>query len=65
MLPLDWESQLIINLSSSFLFALFADSRLPAVYGGEYNVLGFWARHICRSWVSVGLMPVFVFDGEL
>ena len=60
-------SQLIISiyLSSSFLFALFPESDLPMVYGGEYKVLAFLIRKICRSWISVGLMPAFVFDGEL
>lgn len=54
-----------MDSTSSFLFALFAESRLPAIYGGEYDALARLTVHICRAWISVGLMPTFVFDGEL
>lgn len=54
-----------MNLSSSFLFSLYAEIRLPAIYGGEYEALAQLTLQICRAWISVGLMPTFVFDGKL
>lgn len=44
---------------------MFAESRLPSIYGGEYEELASLVTQICRAWLTLGLAPTFVFDGKL
>ncbi|KAG9105238.1 hypothetical protein FRC07_009464, partial [Ceratobasidium sp. 392] len=49
----------------SLIYALYADSGLPWVYGGEYDSFAKSLQDIANAWLSVGLEPYFVFDGPV
>ncbi|THH13381.1 hypothetical protein EW146_g6832 [Bondarzewia mesenterica] len=47
----------------SFIYELYAQSRLPWVYGGEYKDFSDLIVRVVEAWLTVGLKPYFVFDG--
>ncbi|KDQ27623.1 hypothetical protein PLEOSDRAFT_29191 [Pleurotus ostreatus PC15] len=47
----------------SFIYALYFDSRLPWVYGGEYAEFSELVKRVVKAWISIGLRVHFVFDG--
>ncbi|KAL4268723.1 Asteroid domain-containing protein [Pleurotus pulmonarius] len=47
----------------SFIYALYFDSRLPWVYGGEYAEFSDLVKQVVKAWISIGLRVHFVFDG--
>ncbi|KAF8321275.1 PIN domain-like protein, partial [Clavulina sp. PMI_390] len=61
----DSEVTVLVVDAWSFLYALSADSRLPTIYGGEYDELANLVVKICRAWLALGLAPTFVFDGPV
>lgn len=48
-----------------FIYKVLHDSNIPWVYGGEYEELKSHTEKIVCAWISVGIRPVFVFDGTL
>jgi hypothetical protein len=46
-----------------FIYELHCNSRLPWVYGGEYEEITKVVAKVVQSWISVGLKLFFVFDG--
>ncbi|KAG8779655.1 hypothetical protein FRC12_023984 [Ceratobasidium sp. 428] len=49
----------------SLIYALYADSGLPWVYGGEYDSFAKSLQDTVNAWLLVGLEPYFVFDGPV
>ncbi|KAB5591013.1 hypothetical protein CTheo_5541 [Ceratobasidium theobromae] len=49
----------------SIIFALYANSGLPWVYGGEYEAFAKCVQDLVHAWLAVGLEPYFVFDGPV
>ena len=47
-----------------FIYALYFDSHLPWVYGGEYVDFSRYVRSVVEAWIRVSLKVYFVFDGE-
>ncbi|KAG5220583.1 Protein asteroid [Salix suchowensis] len=47
-----------------FIYALYFDSRLPWVYGGEYAEFSELVKRVVKAWISIGLRVHFVFDGQ-
>ncbi|KDN33644.1 hypothetical protein RSAG8_13263, partial [Rhizoctonia solani AG-8 WAC10335] len=47
----------------SLIYALYYDSGLPWVYGGEYESFAILVKNLVNAWIAVGLEPYFVFDG--
>lgn len=47
-----------------FIYKLVIDADLPWVYGGEYGEIAALVLKVVKAWLAVGLVPVFVFDGE-
>ncbi|KAJ8508870.1 hypothetical protein ONZ45_g8886 [Pleurotus djamor] len=47
----------------SFIYALYFDSHLPWVYGGEYVDFSRHVRSVVEAWIRVSLKVYFVFDG--
>lgn len=54
---------LVVNWFNRLIYALYGDSGLPWVYGGEYQSFAKCVQTLVRAWLSVGLEPYFVFDG--
>ncbi|KAG2142284.1 uncharacterized protein EDB93DRAFT_1329756 [Suillus bovinus] len=48
----------------SFIYELYAESKLPWVYGGEYKAFSACVQGVVKAWMSVGLRVYFVFDGS-
>ena len=53
-----------IRFASSFIYKVLEDSGLPWVYGGEYDAFYDLVVKVVKAWISVGLRPIFVFDGQ-
>ncbi|CUA67065.1 hypothetical protein RSOLAG22IIIB_02983 [Rhizoctonia solani] len=49
----------------SLIFALYNDSGLPWVYGGEYESFATLVKNLVNAWIVVGFEPYFVFDGPV
>ncbi|CAE6514211.1 unnamed protein product [Rhizoctonia solani] len=49
----------------SLIFALYNDSGLPWVYGGEYESFATLVKNLVNAWIAVGFEPYFVFDGPV
>ncbi|EGO00945.1 hypothetical protein SERLA73DRAFT_105440 [Serpula lacrymans var. lacrymans S7.3] len=47
----------------SFIYELYDQSRLPWVYGGEYDAFTQFVVRIVQAWIAVGMKLYFVFDG--
>ncbi|KAG9312042.1 hypothetical protein JVU11DRAFT_7321 [Chiua virens] len=47
----------------SFVYQLYEQSRLPWVYGGEYDTFARCVIQVVEAWIAVGLKVYFVFDG--
>ncbi|KAH0829199.1 hypothetical protein J3R83DRAFT_2748 [Lanmaoa asiatica] len=47
----------------SFIFEVYEQSRLPWVYGGEYEAFARCVVQVVEAWIAVGLKVYFVFDG--
>ncbi|KAF8551983.1 PIN domain-like protein [Imleria badia] len=47
----------------SFIFEIYQQSRLPWVYGGEYEAFARCVVQVVKAWIAVGLKVYFVFDG--
>lgn len=51
-------------ISNRLIYRLYQDS-LPWTTGGEYLAFYRMVKRLIIAWRSVGLDPVFVFDGEI
>ncbi|KAL5634074.1 hypothetical protein ACGC1H_006044 [Rhizoctonia solani] len=49
----------------SLIYALYYDSGLPWVCGGEYERFAILVKNLVNAWIEVGLEPYFVFDGPV
>jgi hypothetical protein len=49
--------------TSRFIYQLYEESRLPWVYGGEYEGFSACVGRVVNAWMAVGLRVYFVFDG--
>ncbi|KEP48114.1 XPG domain protein [Rhizoctonia solani 123E] len=49
----------------SLIYALYYDSGLPWVYGGEYENFAILVKNLVNAWIAVGFEPFFVFDGPV
>jgi hypothetical protein len=47
-----------------FVYELHYGANLPWVYGGEYEQITELVTTIVNAWISVGLRPIFIFDGS-
>ena len=47
-----------------FIHTLFHHSRLPWAFGGEYDQFASLIERTVDAWLSIGIEPAFVFDGE-
>jgi len=47
----------------SFIYEIYEESRLPWVYGGEYEAFARCVVQVVEAWIAVGLKVYFVFDG--
>lgn len=54
----------ITHSDARFIYKLVIDAGLPWVYGGEYSETIALVLKVVQAWLAVGLVPVFVFDGE-
>ena len=54
----------VLTCKRRFIYKLLDDSEIPWVYGGEYIAFVELVQSVVKAWISVGLWPVFVFDGE-
>ncbi|KAG2153333.1 hypothetical protein DEU56DRAFT_480153 [Suillus clintonianus] len=48
----------------SFIYELYEESKLPWVYGGEYQSFAGCVEGVVKAWMAVGLRVYFVFDGS-
>lgn len=48
---------------SRFIYEVYEQSRLPWVYGGEYEAFARCVVQVVEAWIAVGLKVYFVFDG--
>ncbi|OAX43691.1 PIN domain-like protein [Rhizopogon vinicolor AM-OR11-026] len=48
----------------SFIYELYEQSKLPWVYGGEYDAFSACVGGVVKAWIAVGLRVYFVFDGS-
>lgn len=46
-----------------FIYEVYEQSRLPWVYGGEYEAFGRCIVQVVEAWIAIGLRVYFVFDG--
>src|SRR5258705_7436231 len=51
------------DISLSFIYEVYEQSRLPGVYGGEYGDFHDLVQSVVRAWIQVGFKLYFVFDG--
>lgn len=49
--------------TSRFIYQLYEESKLPWVYGGEYEGFSECVGGVVKAWMAVGLRVYFVFDG--
>lgn len=54
----------VTHSDARFIYKLVIDADLPWVYGGEYGETAALVLKVVKAWLAVGLVPVFVFDGE-
>lgn len=54
----------VTHSDARFIYKLVIDADLPWVYGGEYGEIAALVLKVVKAWLAVGLVPVFVFDGE-
>ncbi|CAE6464605.1 unnamed protein product [Rhizoctonia solani] len=60
------ESRLTLSPApASLIYALYYDSGLPWVCGGEYERFAILVKNLVNAWIEVGLEPYFVFDGPV
>jgi hypothetical protein len=53
----------VLNVTRRFIYYVAKAASIPWVYGGEYQEYANIVTGIVEAWMSVGVVPIFVFDG--